>query len=207
MKHAKGFTLIELMIAIMIFAVITIISYRTISALITTKNIVTNAQEKWGGLAKAVAKINNYSLRSIPLVVRDENGDLLPSILSKNKLMTNYDAQLEMTISGYIGDNVYGSTPPRRVGFRFANNKLYLIDWPVLNRVLTTRPRMDILLDNVQEFTVQFLYPDLQWHNDWPIPNTSPADPNINPSILPKAIKINIKMLSGEEIPIQWVLS
>lgn len=207
MKKTKGFTLIELMIAILIFAIISVISYRTISALLTTKKIVTDAQEKWGGLAKAISKINNYALRTIPLVVRDENGNLMPSISSKSKLTTNYDAQLEMTISGYIGDNIYGVTTPRRVGFRFINNKLYLINWPVLNRVLSSVPRIDLLLDNVQSFTVQFFYPDMQWHDNWPMVNTSDTNAIPDQAALPKAIKITIKMLSGEEIPIQWVLS
>ncbi len=207
MKKTEGFTLIELMIAIMIFAIISVISYKTISALLTTKKIVTTAQEKWGGLANAIAKINTYSLRSIPLVTRDENGALIPSISSKSTLTTNYDAQLEMTISGYIGDNIYGVTPPRRVGFRFLNNKLYLVDWPILNRVLTSKPRVNLLLDNVQSFRVQFFYPDMQWHDNWPIPSADPKDKSADPSTLPKAIKITIKMLSGEEIPIQWILT
>lgn len=198
MKNNRGFTLIELMIAIMIFAILTIISYRTISALIATKETVTRVQDKWGGIAKAVAHLASAWNRTIPLVIRDENGIMVPAVIGKNKLESKYDAQIEMTLSGYIGDQIYGSSPPKRVGFRFVGGKLYLVTWPVLNRVLTTQPQLDLMLEDVDTFKVSFLYADKQWYDNWPPDLSSMAT-------LPPAFKIYIKMKSGEEITRQWV--
>ena len=192
-----GFTLIELLVALAIFAIISIISYRTLSSLITTKETVARVEEKWSGISNGINLISTAWHRVIPLVVRSENGQIIPAVWGKNKLGNNSDAQLEFTTSGFIGDPVYGSTPPKRVGFRFQNNKLYLVTWPVLNRIETTRPQLNILMENVAQMTVNFLYPDRQWRDTWP-------QPGMNLDQMPGAIKIYIKMQSGEEFVRQW---
>ena len=199
MIKKTGFTLIELLIAIMIFAIISIISYRIISTLLVTKEVVTKAQNKWGELASAINRINMAINSAIPLPIRNAEGDMVAALLGKNKLNQQFDSQLELTISGRIGDPVYDTTPPRRIGFRFINGVLYEITWPVLNPTLNTTPRVDQLLHNISSFQVQYLYPDKQWRDQWPLDNT-------NVSYLPSGIKIDILLLSGERIIRQWNL-
>ncbi len=199
MIKKTGFTLIELLIAIMIFAIISIISYRIISALLITKEVVTKAQNKWGELAGSINRINMAINSAIPLPIRNAEGDVVASMLGKNKLNQQFDAQLELTISGRIGDPVYDTTPPRRVGFRFIGGILYEVNWPVLNTIITTTPRVDQLLHNVSSFQVQYLYPDKQWRDQWPLDNN-------NTSHLPSGVKVNILMVSGERIIRQWNL-
>lgn len=194
---SHGFTLIELMVAIFIFAIIAIISYRTLSSLVSTQQIVTSTQDKWSGIGNAVSWLTSSWNRSIPLVVRDENGSLLPAVLGKDKLSGNFDAQLELTLSGYIRDPIYGSTPPKRLGFRYINGQLFLVTWPVLNRVVTTQPQLDLLMDNVASFQQSFLYPDKQWRDEWP-PSNVPIDK------MPMGLKVTILMKSGETIIRQW---
>jgi general secretion pathway protein J len=195
----KGFTLIELMIAIMVFAIISLISYRIIVSLLTTKEVVKNSQGKWGSVAQVINKINSTMENNIPLTIRDENGLLKPAIYGKNKIENKYDSQLEVTISGSIGDIVYGSTPPKRLGFRYDNNKLFLVSWPVLNRVITTVPRLDVLLDNVKSFKVEYYYRDKQWRDTWPL--------DINSfNKLPLGLRITIELFTGEIIFKQWAI-
>ena len=38
----------------------------------------------------------------------------------------------------------------------------------MLNRVLSTQPIIDLLIANVQQFEVLYLYPDNQWRDSWP---------------------------------------
>lgn len=196
-KYNKGFTLIELMVAVIIFSVISVISYRTLASLVTTKDVIEAAQQKWTGVGNAVNWLDSAWNRSIPLVVRDENGILLPAIIGKDHLDGKFDSQVELTASGYIGDPTYGSLPPKRLGFRFADGKLYLVTWPVLNRVLTTEPRLDILMNNITGFEVNFLYSDRQWRPIWP-----PAGVNLDQ--MPLGLKVKITMKTGEEVVRQW---
>lgn len=196
-KYQQGFTLIELMVAVIIFAVISVISYRTLSSLVTTKDVIESAQQKWGGVGNAVNWIASSWNKSIPLVVRDENGILIPAIMGKDHLDGKFDAQLELTASGSIGDPTYGSLPPSRLGFRFDDGKLYLVTWPVLNRVLSTTPQLDILMNNINAFKVEFLYSDRQWRQTWP-----PSGANLDQ--MPLGLKVTITLKSGEEVVRQW---
>lgn len=198
-KAARGFTLIELLVAIMIFAVISVISYKTIASLVTTQKVVNSAQAKWGSISKTISILSSSWDRAIPLAVRNENGILLPAVYGKNKLSGNFDSQVEFTLNGFAGDPQYGASPPKRLGFRFLNGQLYLVSWPVLNRVQSTAPRVDLLLDNIDTFTVEFLYPDKQWRDTWPLDNG-------NFTNLPPGFKVYIKLKSGEEITRVWAL-
>ncbi len=192
-KKPYGFTLIELLIAIFIFSIISSISYKVISSLILSKQIITEAQNKWGSITKTINRISQAWRTSIPLTIRDQDGLMRPVVLGKNKLENRYDSQLELTVSGYVGDEVYGVSPPRRIGFRFVGGSIYLVTWPVLNRVVTTLPRMDLLVSNVADFKITYLYPDNQWRDTWPLDN-------IHYFLPPRGIKIYFKSKSGEEI-------
>lgn len=191
-KHS-GFTLIEIMVAIIIFAFISVVSYRIVSTLVLTKEVAGKAQDKWGNLSLAMSNLGGSRNRTIPLVARDENGNILPAVLGKSKITGIYDSQLEMTLSGYIGNGVQEITPPKRIGYRYSNGNLYLVVWPVLNRVITTRPEIDLLIDNVTNFQASYLYPDNQWRDSWP-----PVGGD--PTVLPSAIKILLNLKSGESI-------
>lgn len=195
----KGFTLIEIIVAVVIFAIIATVSYRIISSLVKTKQIVDETQNKWGSLSLINSNLEMSVHRLIPLVVRDGNGAILPSLYGKDKLSSTYDAQLEMTLSGTIGDEVLGVKPPKRLGYRFFNGSLYLVTWPVLNRALTTTPEIDLLLDHVSVFDVDYLYQDGKWYPTWP-PENGDA------SALPVAIKVNLVLNSGESVVRQWSL-
>lgn len=190
----RGFTLIEIMVAIIIFAFISVVSYRIVTSLVTTKEVAGKAQDKWGNLSLAMSNLGGSRNRVIPLVARDENGNVLPAILGKSKLTGIYDSQLEMTLSGYIGGSgIQEITPPKRVGYRYTNGSLYLVVWPVLNRVIATRPEIDLLIDNVTNFQASYLYPDNQWRDSWP-----PVGGD--PTVLPKGLKILLNLKSGESI-------
>ncbi len=176
-----------------------LISYRIISSLLITKQVVTSSQNKWGNLAQSINRIGVAINHSIPLVIRSSDGGPLSAVLGKQKLDNAFDAQLELSTSGSIGDPIYGTTPPKRIGFRFVGDTLYIVSWPVLNRVITSTPRVDALLNNIHSFHVTFLYPDKQWRDTWPL-----DEPSI--SILPTGIKIELEMKSGEQIMRQWAL-
>ncbi|RTL12944.1 MAG: type II secretion system protein GspJ [Neisseriaceae bacterium] len=196
-KRQSGFTLIELMVAVIIFAFISVVSYRIITSLVTTKEVAGAAQTKWGDLSLVMSNFGGSWNRVIPLVARDQDGNVLPAVLGSPKLKGMYDSQLELTLSGYIGDQVYGTSPPKRIGYRFYNGSLYLVTWPVLNRVLSTQPIIDLLIANVQQFEVLYLYPDNQWRDSWP-----PLGGD--PTVLPTGIKITFQLKTGEKIERSW---
>lgn len=196
----RGFTLIEIMVAVFIFAIIATVSYRIISSLVKTKQVVDETQNKWGNLSLVNSNLERSVSRLIPLVVRDNDGNAIPALLGQEKLTGMYDGQLEMTLSGSIGDSVLGVKPPKRVGYRLYKNSLYFITWPILNRALKTLPEIDLLIDNVSVFKVEYLYGDGKWYTTWP-----PENGDI--SSLPDAMRVNLELNSGESIVREWSIN
>ena len=198
-KNYLGFTLIELMVAILIFGIIAQISYRTITALLITKKTLTDSQQKWWLISRAVNKMSMNIDKAIPLNIRDASGQIVAAMIGTPKISGAYDSQIEFTISGFVGDEQYGSTPPMRVGFRYDGTNLYYVIWPYMNRVNSTTPQINLLLSKVNSFKVEFLYDDKNWHETWP----SGQDKF---TVLPKGIRINLKTDTGENIARQWAL-
>lgn len=196
-RNKNGFTLIEILVAVVIFAIIATISYKIISSLVKTKEIVDETQNKWGSLSLINSNLEQSVHRLIPLTVRDNNGAILPALYGKDKLDGLYDGQLEMTLSGSIGDDVLGVKPPKRIGYRLFKGTLYLVTWPVLNRALNTIPEIDILLEKVENFTPEYLYNDGKWYKSWPPENS-------DPSSMPVAMRVSLLMNSGESVVREW---
>lgn len=199
-KFKLGFTLIELMVAITIFAIITVISYRTISSLIIAKERLANSQKKWGSVVNAISLISDNLNKVIPLSIRGNSEELLPALLGLEKLNNKNDSQLEFTISGYIKDQVIGSIPPKRIGFRFIHGDLYVVTWPVLNRVPFTTPSSELILSNISEFKVEYYGADKKWYLNWPLENTQSM------STLPRGVRLYMKLDTGEEIVRVWAI-
>lgn len=198
-NKSNGFTLIEIMVSVVIFSIIATISYRVITSLVKTKEIVDETQQKWGDISLMNSNLEMSIHRLIPLTVRDNNGGILPALYGKERLSGVYDAQLEMTLSGYIGDNVLGVKPPKRVGYRFYKDTIYLVTWPVLNRALNSVPEIDVLVGNVENFEVLYLYDNGQWNKQWP-----PEGGNLDE--LPVALQIRLGLKSGESEVRTWSL-
>lgn len=196
----RGFTLIEIIVAVFIFAIIATVSYRIISSLVKTKQVVDETQNKWGNLSLVNSNLERSVSRLIPLVVRDNDGNAIPALLGQEKLTGMYDGQLEMTLSGSIGDAVLGVKPPKRVGYRLYKNSLYFITWSTLNRALNTLPEIDLLIDDVSVFKVEYLYADGKWYTTWP-----PENGDI--SSLPDAMRVNLELNSGESVVREWSIN
>lgn len=197
MNKNKGFTLVEIIVAVMIYAIIAVISYKVVSSLLLTKQVTGDAQKKIGGVSNALSRMSHDWERAIPLIVRDADGNFLPAVAGHSGVFSDFDSQIEFTLNGYVGDDINDSTPPRRVGYRFINDELYYISWPVLNRTQTTRPTVSLLMEDVKDFDVEYLYPDNKWHDSWPIAGQDLSE-------LPRAVRITIVLSSGESAVRIW---
>ena len=201
-RKQSGFTLIEIIIAIVIYSIIATICYRIVTSLILTKQITDEEQNKWSNLSLLMSHLSNDWNKSIPLSVRDQYGNLLPPLQGKDKLLSFSDAQLEFTVNGYLPSTLFYSTviPPKRIGYRFYNGAVYLITWPMLNRVQQTRPEITMLMDGIKEFKIDYLYNDQSWKPVWP----ALASPESN--VMPKSFRVKVVLKTGEEINRQWAL-
>ncbi|UCB53988.1 MAG: type II secretion system minor pseudopilin GspJ [Thiotrichales bacterium] len=159
-----GFTLLELLVAVAVFAILSAMAYGGL------RNVIDNSQQTEASMKRlqqvqlAMLKIsrdfNQLSLRSI----RDEYGN------RNTYLMTGEggDIFVEFTRGGRRNPAEMLRSHLQRVAYKLEENKLSRLHWPQLDRTQEMQPYENVLLEEVENASVRFLDNNNEWHNEWP---------------------------------------
>lgn len=186
MKRARGFTLLELMIAIAIFAIVAMLAYGGLDAVLNQRRGVEQRLDKIALLQKAYMRMRADFQEVRDRSVRDPYGDQLPALY-----VTPSAPVLEFTRSGWRNPTFQPRSSQERVSYQLIDGKLMRDSWRVLDRVQGSEPIELVMLEGVSELTWKFLAPDGSWQPSWPPINqlgqtNSVAQP-------PPAIEINLQ--------------
>jgi general secretion pathway protein J len=180
----RGFTLLELLISLAIFALISAITFTGLQSSLESRE----RTEAQGNRLVAVQKAFNFMRQdfeqAVPRSVRDQLGDRDP----KNAFQQVLDG-IVFTRGGR--DNPLGlrRSNLERLGYGIEEGKLVRKRWQALDQ--PPEPAVDAvpLLDEVKALTFRFLGPDKQWVDQWPPVNTTNPDPE-----LPHAVEVTLEL-------------
>ncbi len=199
-KHT-GFTLIEIIIALFIFAIIGVIAAISLRNSINNFTKIKKANSEVAELSYALTILERDSLQAFPRSVSDEDGHLIGPFIATGS------NSFEMTVGGYYNPlQLMRRSQLQRVKYSIEDSALVRTTWPVLDRAPSTKPLMRKLLSNVSSMQVQFVDPFGQTQASWP-PPTNSNDANLSAlEILPKAIMVDIKTKNWGDIQRIFVL-
>jgi general secretion pathway protein J len=198
---ARGFTLLELLVAMAVFAIMAIAAYGGLRNVLFTRAAVETENRRLAMVQLAVFRLEQDVTQILPRGVRDEYGDPQPALRGN---IQDSEALL-FTRSGW--DNPLGQ--PRatlqRVAYRLRDGRLWRLHWDVLDRGGLAEPREIMLLDRVRDLRLRFLDEDDAWRNDWPPPADQTASPDgkerkLPPDPLPRAVEISLTLEDWGEI-------
>lgn len=190
MSKARGFTLIEVLVAIAIFAIMSVVAYRGLNGILQARERVTLESRKWRELALFFAKVEGDLTAVIDRPVRDNGDLLLPSFAGKERTVSQDDAQLEFTRTGLPGQS--GKLADlQRFGYRLRDGAIEQIVWPVLDRAPRSHPESFVVLQEVAELRLRYLDGKNVWQNIWPAPEQAG---------LPHAVEMAVVLKSGEKV-------
>ena len=191
----RGFTLIELMVAVFITAVLFAIGYGAVNQAVKNREALEQQQERLLAIQTAVRTIaqdvNQLALRPI----RDPNGnDLLPVIRATG---SDQKQLVELTRGGWANPAGVQRPALQRVVYLFEENTLRREYWPVLDPLLSTEPIKKDLCTGVK--SVKFRYMDVgrTWRETWPpttAVNTGAGGVNPNLRLRPVAVEVTIEL-------------
>lgn len=183
---ARGFTLVEVLTALLILSLLALMSYRGLGAVLDARDHVRQETEKWQRVAAFFARFKRDVELGSPRPVRSAGGT---APAWRGEAASESDARLEF--SRFASNEALDAA--RRVGYRLNDRKeIELWLWPGLDVASDTLPARYPVLAGVASFELQYLDPRLAWVNAWP---TAAADPP-----LPRAVRVRIVLASGEEI-------
>lgn len=195
-SHHAGFTLLELLVAMGIFAVIGAMALGGLNAIVDQTTLAQAQMDKLARLQRAMRLITTDLGSLAPRYVRDELGGsdpLLPVLAN-----SSFEYVLRATRSGWPNP---AGLPHRgtlqRFQYRLEDGKLYREYWPVVDSVLGQKPRSEELLTGVRSVKILFLdgqNGQKEWQALWPPPGGKEQ------STRPRAIRFSIDLDDWGEI-------
>ena len=179
-RSSTGFTLIEVLIAITIFAIMSVMAFRVLTIILETRDRVDRENKKWREIATAVARIEQDLLSFRDRRIRDSGG-IEQAALVGVQVPLGDQGNIMLTRAGYT-DQPGARGAPQRVGYRVKDGILEQLAWPVLDQAQRTRPNVNVVLRGVSGFEVRYLDArngpfNAPWLNQWPPPGTFQATP------------------------------
>lgn len=193
-RRDAGFTLLELLVAMAIFAVIGAMALGGLNAVVDQGEIAGGQMARLAELQRAV-RVLTADLGGIqPRFVRDElgsSGNLgTPSELP---LMTDGRGEflLRLTRGGWSNPSraPYRGTL-QRLQYRLKDDVLIREYWAVTDRVLGEKPRQEELLTGVERLELSYLDQGSEWVTQWPPPSRSTAGNGERP----RAIRVKLTL-------------
>lgn len=184
MKRARGFTLIELVVATAIFAIMSVMVYGALSSVRQQRVAAEEAEGQLRELHYAMRRIALDAAQIQPRPVRDELGDHSGAVRAATG-----NAALELSVGGWRNPMNMPRSTIQRVAYLIDGDTLVRLHWPVLDRTLATEPLRIELLNGVVNIQVRFLDPSGEWTEQWPPLNAAASSPRDRP----RAIEIIIE--------------
>ena len=191
----SGFTLLELLIASIIFAIMAIMAYGGLANVMENSKSSQTALKRLQQIQQSVSVLNRDFIQILPRAVRDEYGNVQPALSAGN----NIDNLVEFTRGGRVNPaNLLRSTL-LRVAYRFEEEKLVRLQWPQLDNAPGAKAKQTMLIDDVANVTIRFLDQNGEWQEQWPPLNSTGGDGTGNTTEL-TAIEIVLELNDWGEI-------
>ncbi len=183
----RGFTLIEILIATLILAIIGVIVVKGLQSAITTKDNLNKVSQRLDQLQIGLTILNKDFQQLVNRPVTDTKGHKEPSLLFKN----NNDGILKLTRGGYLNPlSQEKRSTLQRVNFILDGHNFIRETWPNLTSKPNAKPYRQLLFTHVNSISWRFLGNDNQFYPIWPTGNT-----NANKgSVFPKAVELTITL-------------
>ncbi len=192
--RARGFTLVEVMVAVVIFAIVGVIAMSGYNELVKQSDIVSAGAARTRQVQSAMQRLNLDFTALEPRPVREPLGDsMLPALSSNGRTETI----AELTHSGWSNPAGVPRSTLQRVSYRLENNKLLREYWLALDRTMTGEPESAVLLDRVKRMQLRFMDSNRTWHEQWPPMGYSAPD---GPRLRPIAVEVTVELEDWGEL-------
>jgi general secretion pathway protein J len=181
-----GFTLIEALLALAIFGVIAVLSYRATAAMSEGEAQLAAEAHRWRTLEALFTRFEADIRQAIPRAAR------AGAQREASWIGTTFDghAALAFTRSGseFV---IEPAASGQRLGYRLNGNTLELAYWPSIDHDDAARPTIYPLINGVTGFGLEYMTRAGHWRDRWPL---------LGEEDLPRAVKLTLTLDDGARI-------
>ena len=163
-----GFTLIEVLVALAVFGVMSMLAYSALGSTLSNADYLTDRMDRLQSIQRAVRHLSTDLLQSAPRPVRNDLGEGFDSAL-----LTSLSSEfvLELTHLGWGNPAGLPRGTLQRVAYRLEEDELVRYHWTVLDRTYANEPIETVLLDNVESLYLRYLRANGEVSEIWPVQN------------------------------------
>ena len=169
---AVGFTLLEILLALTIFAIVGLVSSQLLSQTVDSQATLSASGQRLQDIHRAMQVLQRDFMQLTNRPIRDEFGAL------QAPLLIGTDGMVEFTRAGWRNPLGLPRAEVQRVAYRWDDEKLLRAYWIVLDRAQDSEPTHQTLLEGVSQ--IEFYALD-ESGNEYPFwPNPGLSGPGLN---------------------------
>lgn len=189
----KGFTLIEVMVALAVFGVMSLLAYLSLGQTLANADMLTERMDRLQSVQRTISYLSSELLQAAPRPVRVELGDApVPALQSS----LGSEFALQLTHGGWPNPAGVPRSTLQRTAYRIEDDELIRYHWNVLDRTVNNTPVKTVMLEDVEALAFRFLSVGDEWAGQWPPLSAQGAAA----TSLPRAVEIVLVLPDEGEI-------
>ena len=168
MSRAGGFTLLEVLLALVVFAGLSMTAYQVLQGVLKNDEITRSKVERLADVQRAVSTLERDFTQIIPRATRTD-GETSNKVVfqSVRYQMESDDWSLLFVRTGWLNPGgMLVRSQLQKVGYRLRDNKLERLSFLYLDPVIGTEPIVTTVLDRVDGFKLRF-FNGTAWLDEW----------------------------------------
>jgi general secretion pathway protein J len=211
---SRGFTLIELVVALFIAAIMFVFGYRALSQAISSRRELQEQTAKLQALQQAIRIIEQDVELIEPRPVRNLIGDGYMPAVNAPQVTAAGSLGTQLSGSTFGGNSLSGNTQPlvtftrvgwtnpvgiqrselQRVAYTIENGALTRSYYPVLDATEAVLPVKRVLIEHVKSFSLRYMDAGHNWQTAWPEQTLGGVSQLSAQRSRPVAVEINLEI-------------
>ena len=185
MRLSQGFTLLELLVALAVFAVLAGIAYGSLETVLHAREETELRNRRRAEIMFAMTLLERDLMQIVPRPVRNEFDQVSAAVIVERAP----GARIEFTRTGLPNPRSEKRSALQRVAYELGDGRLVRRIWLVLDRTSQTVPVEEVLLEDVEGIAFEVLAEN--WTDTWPA-DLQPSEKDL--VAMPRAVRITLTL-------------